>query len=157
KQNKQTILFTDRPIYRPGQTVYYTGILIESNTQGNSILPSQEITVSFKDVNKKEIENAAFITNVFGSFQGSFNIPQGKLNGRMSLTTEYGSVSILVEEYKRPTFEVTFEPATQKYKLNDGVKIAGKAISYAGYTVGHAKVSYTVMRRSLSQFADFGY
>lgn len=154
---KRVILFTDRPIYRPGQIIYYKGILLEGNTEKNQLLTQQSVEVSFRDVNNKEIEKITLNTNNFGSFQGSFNIPMGKLNGQMTITTPYGRAIVQVEEYKRPTFEVVFDPPTQKYKLNDSVKVYGKAISFSGYAVTDAKVSYTVMQRNLPSLGNFRY
>ncbi|WP_410222171.1 MG2 domain-containing protein [Pedobacter sp.] len=156
-KRKRVILFTDRPIYRPGQTVYYKGILLEGNEEKSQLLIQQQIEVIFRDVNAKEIEKTTLTTNDFGSFQGSFNIPLGKLNGQMTIATSYGNIRIQVEEYKRPAFEVVFNPLTQKYKLNDSVKIYGKAVSFAGYPVTDAGVAYTVMQYASPSLNNFRY
>jgi len=146
----RVVLFTDRPIYRPGQTVYYKGIYFEFLDDKNQILKGSSIDITFSDANRKEIEKTSKITNEFGTFHGSFTIPTGRLNGRMSINTAYGDIDVQVEEYKRPTFEVSFDQLNQKYKLNDTIHIRGKAISFAGYAVAGAKVKYVVTGNILS-------
>jgi uncharacterized protein YfaS (alpha-2-macroglobulin family) len=153
ENSKRVVLFTDRPIYRPGQTVYYKGILITTvEGQKNTVIPAEILAITFEDANGKKIAELNHETNEFGTFQGSFTIPMGKMNGRMSLETAYGSISVQVEEYKRPTFEITFDKPTQRYLINDSVKIKGKALSFSGYTVSNAKVSYIVYRRNISPY-----
>ncbi|NTD96825.1 hypothetical protein G6M26_09770 [Agrobacterium tumefaciens] len=142
----KVVLFTDRAIYRPGQTIFYKGIYFEFENEKNRILKEQNVDITFNDANRKEIEKASKITNEFGTFQGSFIIPLGKLNGRMSINTTYGSIDVQVEEYKRPTFEIVFEELNKKYKLNDSVTLKGKAITFAGYSVPGAKVKYVITR-----------
>lgn len=143
------VLFTDRPIYRPGQTVYYKGIYFNYEDNKPNILKDQNIDLTFKDANYKEIEKTSKITNEYGTFQGSFTIPMGKLNGRMNINTIYGGIDVQVEEYKRPTFEVVFDKMNQKYKLNDSIRIQGKAVTFSGYAVAGAKVKYIISRSSL--------
>jgi len=146
----KVVLFTDRPIYRPGQTVYYKGIYFEFEDDKNRILKETTIDITFNDANRKEIEKTSKITNEFGTFHGSFTIPMGKLNGRMNINTAYGNVEVQVEEYKRPTFEVSFNPLNDKYKLNDTILVQGKAIGFAGYAISGAKVKYVITRNILS-------
>jgi uncharacterized protein YfaS (alpha-2-macroglobulin family) len=148
--NEKVVLFTDRPIYRPGQTVYYKGIYFEYKEDKNHILKEKSLEVTFKDVNWKEIEKTSKITNEYGTFQGSFTIPVGKLNGQMSITTAYGNAYVQVEDYKRPTFEIVFDKLDKKYKLNDSIRVEGKAVSFAGYAVSGAKVKYIITRNMLA-------
>ncbi|MBC6111704.1 MG2 domain-containing protein [Pedobacter fastidiosus] len=145
----KVVLFTDRPIYRPGQTVYYKGIYFNYEDNKPNILRDQNVDLTFKDANYKEIEKTSKITNEYGTFQGNFTIPMGKLNGRMSINTTYGGIDVQVEEYKRPTFEITFDKLNQKYKLNDSIRLQGKALTFSGYAVAGAKVKYTISRSSL--------
>jgi len=147
----KVVLFTDRPIYRPGQTVFYKGIYFGFDDDKNHIKKDKNVDITFKDANRKEIEKTSKITNDYGTFQGSFTIPMGKLNGRMSISTAYGSVEVQVEEYKRPTFEIVFDKLNQKYKLSDSIRIQGKAITFSGYAVAGAKVKYTITRSILSE------
>ena len=151
--NKQVHLFTDRSIYRPGQTIYFKGIATQKNSllgagggDDYKILINEKATVIFKDVNYQEIKSQDFITNEFGSFTGTFIAPTTGLLGNMTLETNFGSVNVQVEEYKRPKFEVTFEPIKKSYNLNDKVSATGKAVSYAGANIDNAEVKYSVRR-----------
>lgn len=152
-EEKKVILFTDRPIYRPGQIIHFKGLVIEKGKEKNKILPSEKLEVTFKDANRKKIDDLAVTSNEFGTFSGSFTIPLGKLNGTMQISTDYGSINVQIEEYKRPTFEIVFDKANQKYKLNDSVKVQGKATSFAGYAVSNAKVSYKVYRTAIYDYS----
>jgi uncharacterized protein YfaS (alpha-2-macroglobulin family) len=152
EEDQKVILFTDRPIYRPGQTIFYKGLFIAYKNDQNTILPGEKVDITFEDVNRKEIEEKAHTTNEFGTFQGSFVIPLGKLNGQMQLYTSYGSLKVQVEEYKRPTFEIAFDELNGKYKLNDSVSVNGKAMAFAGYSVSNAKVSYKIFRRAIYDY-----
>lgn len=142
--------FTDRSIYRPGQTVYYKGIVIESKGKENKILPNFNVKVTFKDVNYKDIASTDLTTNEYGTFNGSFVAPTGVLNGQMSIIAEdLGSTYIRVEEYKRPKFEVKFDEVKGSYRLNDVIKMKGNAISFSGANVDNAQVKYRVVRRAV--------
>ncbi|WP_411275028.1 MG2 domain-containing protein [Daejeonella sp.] len=146
RNQPRLILFTDRPIYRPGQILYFKGLLIQNENTGKSIVPGQSVSIHFEDINRKDIGKLSFVTNDYGTIQGSFTIPTGKLNGQMQLVSSYGSIRVQVEEYKRPGFEVIFDKPNQKYLLNDSIKVRGRAISYSGYSLGGANVKYTVYR-----------
>ncbi|SHF69237.1 alpha-2-macroglobulin family protein [Pedobacter caeni] len=146
---EQVVLFSDRPIYRPGQSLFYKGLFLSKKDTKSSIVAGKKLEVTFKDANGKELEKVSVLTNDYGTFQGSFNIPMGKMNGRMELSTIYGNLEIQVEEYKRPTFEVEFDKSKEKYKLNDSILVKGKATTFSGYAVGKAKVKYTVYRASI--------
>lgn len=143
---KQVHLFTDRSIYRPGQTIYVKGIATQRTGEDYKILPNEKVSVIFKDVNYQEIKTQVFTTNEFGSFTGTFTAPTAGLMGSMILETNFGAVNVQVEEYKRPKFEVNFEPVKKSYNLNDTVRVTGKAASYAGANIDNAEVKYTVRR-----------
>ena len=144
----QTHFFTDRAIYRPGQTIFFKGITLEKNADDVKIKPGYKTEVSFMDVNGQFIAKQLFTTNDFGSFSGSFTAPQGTLTGQMTIESRDGSVTVQVEEYKRPKFEVAFEPVKGLYKLGETITAKGKAIAYAGSTVADAKVTYRVVRQA---------
>ena len=144
----RTHFFTDRAIYRPGQTMYYKGIVLEKDGHKSAIKTKFSSTVIFTDVNGQEIGKQEVVTNEFGSFSGSFVIPQGVLTGYMQISDGFGSVGFRVEEYKRPRFEVTFPPVEGSTKLGEEIAVAGKAISFAGSTLSDAKVSYRVVRNA---------
>lgn len=141
---KRVVLFTDRPIYRPGQIVYYKGLFLEEFDGKNKIIPNEDMEVVFSDVNDEDIKTVNLKTNEYGTFQGSFDIPMGKLNGQMIISTEYGAVQVQVEEYKRPTFQVIFDKPTERYKFNDTIVVKGKAMAFSAYSIGNATVKYTV-------------
>ena len=105
-------------------------------------------TVEFFDVNYQKISEMVLSTNEYGSFNGTFTAPSGVLNGSMTIKNESGSVSIRVEEYKRPTFEVTFNPLKGSYKLNETVTVTGSAKAYAGNSLDQASVKYRVVRNT---------
>ncbi len=143
----QTSFFTDRAIYRPGQTIYFKGIVLERTGEDVKIKTRFATEVSLYDVNGQVVSKQNLTTNDFGSFSGSFTAPQGVLTGQMNIRCSTGSVSVQVEEYKRPKFEVTFEPVKGSYKLGETVVARGKATAYAGSTVSDAIVSYRVVRQ----------
>ena len=104
---RQPFLFTDRAIYRPGQTLYFKGILTEHGAGRARPLPGQAVSLRLVDVNGQTVQTLPFTTSEFGSFHGSLVLPTGLLNGEMSLQTDNGSLSFAVEDYKRPTFLVS--------------------------------------------------
>lgn len=143
----QTHFFTDRAIYRPGQTIYFKGIVLERNEDSVKLKTAFKTEVSLMDANGQLIAKQLLTTSDFGSFSGSFTAPQGLLNGLMTIRCESGSVSVQVEEYKRPKFEVAFEPLKGAYKLGETITAKGTATAYAGSSVADAKVTYRVVRQ----------
>lgn len=156
KPMMRTFFFTDRSIYRPGQTVYFKTIVLEKTGDKYAILPQQRLTVEFMDVNGQQIAQTQLTTNTFGSANGSFTIPAGVLNGQMRLKTESGNHYFNVEEYKRPNFEVAFLPVEGSYKLNQPVTISGKAQAYAGNSIDGATVKYRVTRNVFMPWRGYG-
>ena len=147
----QTIFFTDRAIYRPGQTIQYKGIClrVEQATDNYEVIKGQGLTVVFKDVNGKEIARQKQRANDYGSFAGSFTAPRDRLMGQMSLQVEggpQGAGYLRVEEYKRPKFEVTLGAPKTAAKLNDEVGLIGHAMAYTGAAVDGAMVRYRIVR-----------
>ncbi len=143
-----TYLFTDRSIYRPGQTVYFKGIVVEKEKEQRTVKAGHKSTVEFLDVNYQEVSALELVTNEYGSFQGSFVIPHGTLNGRMTIRNETGTRGIQVEEYKRPNFEVFFNPVRGSYKLGEPVTVEGQARAFAGNDIAGATVRYRVVRET---------
>jgi hypothetical protein len=157
KTTLKTFFFTDRGIYRPGQIVYFKGVVVENKGDNASIKPGVKTNVDFSDVNNQKIESKVFTTNEFGSFNGSFIIPPGLLPGMMTITNGSGSVSFSVEEYKRPTFEVSFDPIQGNYRLNDSVTVKGKALGYAGNNIDDADVKFRIVRSARFPFWERGW
>ncbi len=143
-----TTLFTDRAIYRPGQTVYFQGIVVRYQGKDQALVNGYSEKVTFKDANWQEIGSAQFTTDEYGSFSGSFVIPTDRLNGVFHLISGHGSKTIRVEEYKRPTFEVTFERPKEQYKLNQEVTVHGDVRAYAGFGLDDVEYSYRVIRKT---------
>ena len=143
-----THLFTDRAIYRPGQTVYFQGIVTRRKGEELSLVNNYKESVSFRDANWQEISSAKFTTDAYGSFSGSFVIPTDRLNGVFHLNADQGSTTIRVEEYKRPTFEVNFEKPKEQYKLNQEVTVHGDVKAYAGFGLDDVEYSDRVIRKT---------
>ena len=143
-----TTLFTDRAIYRPGQTVYFQGIVVRKQGDNQTLVNGFGENVSFRDANWQEISSAKFTTDEYGSFSGSFVIPTDRLNGVFHLNANKGNTTIRVEEYKRPTFEVNFERPKEQYKLNQEVTLHGDVKAYAGFGLDDVEYSYRVIRKT---------
>ncbi|MDN5284642.1 MAG: hypothetical protein JWR38_916 [Mucilaginibacter sp.] len=142
----RTVLFTDRQIYRPGQTIYFKGLQLQTLSGKSNIVPDKNVEITFSDVNRKQVSVLKLKTNDFGTFSGNFIIPQNMLGGNVELKTEDGSIEVKVEEYKRPTFQAEFLPVKESYKLNDSVAIKGNVTAFSGYGLSQAKVTYHITR-----------
>ena len=151
KPYMQTIFFTDRSIYRPGQTLYFKGLVAETANGKMNVKAGEFVTVQLFDVNYQKVSEQSFTTNDFGSFNGSFTLPNTGLNGQMHIQTSNnnGSSYFSVEDYKRPKFEVTFNPVKGSYKLGEMVPVRGTAKAYTGAALDNAGVKYKVVRRAL--------
>lgn len=144
-------LFTDRGIYRPGQTLYFKGIVLSRNNaqKTGGVKAGYSTTLILRDANYKDVDTIKVKTNEFGSFSGKFQFPATGLTGQFTLYTKAdgGNVAFRVEEYKRPKFYVEYEPIKGTYKVNDKIKITGLAKAYAGNNVDGAQVKYRVVRQ----------
>ena len=146
KKKEVLQLFTDRSIYRPGQTVYVSGLAYEMEKDSTRVLADKKYTVSLYDANNNETGKVEVWTNGFGSFSGQFVLPSPCLTGYFSLRAADTSVSFKVEEYKRPTFDVTFEPVKVEYQVGDSIEVVGMAKTFAGAPVQNARVHYNISR-----------
>ncbi|MFT5214951.1 MAG: hypothetical protein ACI83H_000057 [Glaciecola sp.] len=149
----RSFLFTDRSIYRPGQTVYFKGIAMKTDDGKSEVIAKESFIAKLFDVNNEIISQHKLTTNDFGSVSGEFILPNNGLNGQFRI--ELYSVGknnfktnsyVSVEEYKRPKFETTFNPVTETFKINDSVTVKGNALAYAGSNITDAKVVYRVRR-----------
>ena len=149
-ESQKTIFFTDRSLYRPGQTIHFKVLAIKSNQSRDTydFLPNTKLTVTLKDVNYQDVEHVDLVTNAFGSAAGTFTAPSGKLTGSMTIicSQPYGSTSIRVEEYKLPKFKVTLDPPQKEGRLDEEIELAGQAMAYSGAPVDEASISYRVTR-----------
>lgn len=152
----QVSIFTDRSIYRPGQKVYFKGIVFENKPVGkkyiSNVVSKQKMNVNLLDVNWQVVQNMELTTNEFGSVSGEFVLPENVLTGyfRVQISGKNGTINgnedFSVEEYKRPKFETEFKPVSGTFKVNDNVEVTGSAMAFAGSTISDAKVVYRVHR-----------
>jgi hypothetical protein len=146
--------FTDRSIYRPGQTIHFKGLMTGSREGQHSIKAGYKTTVIFQDANDQQISEQNFTSNEFGTFSGTFTAPVGRMNGSMAIVCDEGEVEVQVEEYKRPKFEVAFEPVKESYRLGETVTVKGNAKTYAGAVIDNSKINYRVVRSAIFPFMD---
>ncbi|TBR24044.1 hypothetical protein EPO15_04785 [bacterium] len=152
----RVLLETDRPIYRPGQTVLWKATVLERTPQGWKAHAGAKVTLGANDPNGSQFYNEAKDLSALGSAQGSFVIPSGRLLGGYSLQAHVndgprnysGYVNVNVEEYKRPEFEVEVEASTGAWRYGRPVTVAGKASYYFGGPVPDSSVTYTVTRET---------
>ncbi len=142
------VFFTDRKIYRPGQTLYFKEIIYDGNGKDATVKPNFKTKIELIDVNHKVVAFKELTTNEFGSVHGEFTLPVGLANGRFTLRdNETGQYHFFnIEEYKRPTFEVKINDPEGEVKLNDKVTLNGSAATYAGTKIANGKVRYEVTR-----------
>ena len=157
-------LYTDRSIYRPGQTVYVAALVHSTNEFINTEAKADfKMTLRLRNANYKIIAEQEVTTDQYGKASAEFILPTGELNGRYAIECGSSRQYFRVEEYKRPTYEVTFDEVTTHYKAGDTLAVQGQARSYAGVGVQGAKVKYTVKRRiaywwlRYSYYWDYGY
>ncbi len=148
--SEHTFLFTDRAIYRPGQTVHFKGIVVENSADGrtNRVLADHTAEVAFFDANGQQVNTLKLTTNAYGSFSGTFTAPASGLTGQMHIGTENGNAYFAVEEYKRPKFGVTFDTVKANIALNEEITVTGRAAAYAGNNIDGASVKYRVVRHA---------
>jgi hypothetical protein len=145
------VLFTDRAIYRPGQPLYFKGILINKDSKGkrNSVIPGRKVTVNLNDPNGEKVTSIDLTSNAYGSIHGQFTIPDDRLTGDYDLEIDdITSLDFKVEEYKRPSFEVKFDTLKKAFRLKDEVLVSGSVAGLAGNMLNDARVKYRVVRET---------
>lgn len=144
-------LFTDRAIYRPGQKVHATAVsyIVKKGLDASVPGKSMELKFILRDANWKQVAEQKATTDEYGTASVDFELPQGGQTGmyHVSVNNRTNS-SFRVEEYKRPTFEITFPKVNEKYNWGDTVVVKASAKTYAGVPVQGAKVEYQVTRRN---------
>lgn len=154
-------LFTDRSIYRPGQTVYFKGIMINRRIQSgqNALVTNFTTTIALYDVNGQRVDSMKVTTNEYGSYSGKFTLPANALNGqfRIQELTSNSNTDFAVEEYKRPKFYTEIAKPAGSYRLNDSIKVTGTAKGYAGNNIDGAVVKYRVVRKTVMPLWYYGY
>ena len=151
-EHKEVNVYTDRSIYRPGQTVHASAIMMSRQYITTKAVEGKPVELALMDANYKEVERKTATTDKYGTAAADFTLPTGKLNGTYHIEANAdnqvrSSIYFRVEEYKRPTFEVTFDEVKQAYQAGDTLRVKGHAKTYSGVPVQNAKVSYEVTRR----------
>ena len=165
-------VYFDRAIYRPGQKMYYKGIITQVKNYKSSVVPNLTVKVEIENPDGETVKTLEVQTNEFGSFSGEFDIPANGLTGEYEITIDepetiendslyyneeeeehrfwdnadldYDNFYFKVEEYKRPTFEVKMDKITTEWKLGDTIILKGKAIGLAGNTISDAEVKANI-------------
>ena len=144
-------LFTDRAIYRPGQKVHATAVSYIVKKGLDASVPGKSMDLKFilRDANWKQVAEQKATTDEYGTASVDFELPQGGQTGMYHVSVNNrANSSFRVEEYKRPTFEITFPKVNEKYNWGDTVVVKASAKTYAGVPVQGAKVEYQVTRRN---------
>lgn len=171
----KALVFFDRAIYRPGQKLYYKGVIIQKKDNNKSVVPFLTVHVSIYDVNQTTLKEFDVQTNEFGSFSGEFEIPKNVLTGEFTIEIDepnnyeqdskyynkkddehqfwdnvdfesHTEFNFKVEEYKRPTFEIVFDEITENYTIGDSINIKGNAKALAGNNLTNAKIEYSISK-----------
>jgi len=153
-------IFLDRKIYRPGQIVYFKAIATGINGESQKVktLEKVPLNITLHDANGEELQTLKLTTNEFGSVNGSFTLPKNKLNGNFNIEVEEsdnsdynisGYTDFQVEEYKRPKFEVTFEPIKDEYKYGQTIELKGKAMMFSGVPLSNSTVNYEIKKQNI--------
>lgn len=147
---KQDRVYTDRSIYRPGQTVRVAVIRYEqAKGTETRTLEKEKVTLTLLDANRKAVSTQEVTTDQYGTAWADFTLPSSGLTGNYTIRTDLRSSRLFkVEEYKRPTFEVSFPEVKQHHEAGDTLVVSGKARTYAGMPVSDAKVKYQVNRQA---------
>ena len=151
-QVKSIVLVTDRGIHRPGQIVFYKGIVAGGDQAAGKYAAIADVPVEvvLRDANGREMAKANHQSTANGSFHGNFPIPAGCLPGQWSIQalaagTQMGT-GVRVEEYKRPKFLVKLAAPEQSVPLGGEASLTGKAETYTGLAVADATVRWRVER-----------
>ncbi len=137
-------LYADRSIYRPGQMIYVGGIAYtQSHDQAPQAEPGAEFDLTLFDANGQEVVNHTLKADEFGTIQDSLQLPESCLPGRYSISCSGCQLSIRVEEYRRPTFQVEFDEVPAISLPVDSITLTGRALTYSQWPVANARVTGT--------------
>ena len=145
------LIYTDRSIYRPQQTVHWKILVYKRPPESEPrALPRHPTTVTLSDPNGQVVASQSVVSNDYGTVAGSFVIPAGRVLGRWSLATALGGhAAVAVEEYKRPTFEVTLQDPKEPLRLNRKATFTGEARYYFGLPVSSGTVRWQATRQEV--------
>lgn len=150
---QRVFLFTDRQLYRPGQTIQYKGLCIRADHAAADYraVAQRSVVVVVRDLNGREIRRQTHRSGDNGSFAGSVTAPASGVLGPVTLSVEGpsgGGAQVQVEDYKRPKFQVTLDAPKSAPKLAETVAVPGRATAYTGAAIDAARVEYRVVRRA---------
>ena len=163
RDGQSALIYTDRSVYRPQQTLHFKVLAYQVRSgpsRARAALQSARadaaIEVILRDANGQEVAKRSLRTNAFGTAAGEFLLPAGRLLGQWSVSTAGGSSAVRVEEYKRPTFEVSLNEAAQAYRLNTPARVRGNARYYFGLPVTSGELRWTVRREAVYAYWFYG-
>ncbi|PID93537.1 MAG: hypothetical protein CSA95_07185 [Bacteroidetes bacterium] len=142
----QSWIFPDRAVYRPGQTLSMKLLLTQRREGEVMVAPGKSVRVELLDLNYQVRDERSLTTGDYGTLQGTFVIPPDIPTGNMILRTPYGSRTLQVEEYKRPSFEITFDEEKPRAHQEDPMVVAGRVQTYSGVPLEELPVKYRVIR-----------
>lgn len=155
-QDVRSLVFTDRSIYRPNQKVLWKVLAYQSQGREPRQVADVSLTVSLVDPNNQSVDSRTVRTNGFGTASGEFVIPPGRpLGGWRVETSRQGATSIRVEEYKRPTFEISLKDPAEPLRLGRPATFTGEGRYYFGLPVTHGEVTWRVVRQSFSWWSFY--
>lgn len=134
-------LYTDRSVYRPGQTVYVGGLCWDRKHGREQAVAGRKVVLALRDPNGKTVSEQTVESDGLGTFSATFALPVKGLSGRYAVRTGNSNVGFAVEEYKRPTFEVRLDEITARYQAGDTLCLAGTAMGYNGAPLRQARVT----------------
>ena len=146
QSSTQSRLYTDRSVYRPGQTVKVGGIVFYQHGDSTVCANQTDINLELYDSNNKLIESALKHTDEFGSFGTEFILPKECLNGTFFIRSKFGGTSFNVEEYKRPTFKITLNKPDTTYAIGDTIYIKGNVATFTEQPLANTKVYCNTVR-----------
>jgi len=149
-------LFTDRSIYRPGQTVFFKGILFNKDNDKVKSVENKLAEVVLLNSNYQGIDTLKLTTNRYGTVTGKFKIPTGGLSGRFSLRSENGNVAFQVEEYRRPGFKIAVDDLKGEYRIDAPVGLTGNVSSFSGVPLKNVTGKYRISRNLAMAFWSWG-
>lgn len=169
----RTVIYTDRAIYRPGQQVFFKGMLLLKVNGKTKTVPNEFVTVYVENTNYDEIEELILKTNEYGSFSSSFTLPKNGLTGEFTIYADedyendspfyeylydfdWTETTFSVEEYKRPTFEVKFNEVKEVYKPRDSILVSGNATSFMGAQLTNTPVIYRITQTQQYNYWRYG-
>lgn len=153
RQTESGRLFTDRQIYRPGQTVYFKGYRWLASNDTLQAVEGKEVRVVLRNSKQEEVSHVQTRSNEFGTFTGSFVLPKHTMNGTFTLDCpNIGRASFQVADYKRPSFEIAFAPQARIYYRGDSVYVKGRLKTFAGVPMSHIPLHYRVQESSFYRY-----